>query len=118
MPDVYLPAGWPEGVASPGAEDWEATAVAWLLDCVPDLRTRTMIRRYPVALAAIARHVLTGSLEGARQGYRTARSELGEQVPPHAIDAVLSAYRDEGRRLAAAVRAAELVERALRGEPL
>jgi hypothetical protein len=54
----------------------------------------------------------------ARQGYRTARSEPGEQVPPHAIDAVLSACRDEGRRLAAAVRAAELVERALRGEPL
>jgi hypothetical protein len=74
-----------------------------------------MIRRHPVALAAIARHVLTGSLEGARQGYRTARSELGEQVPPHAIDAALSAYREEGRRLAAAVRAAELVERALRG---
>ena len=75
-------------------------------------------RRYPVALAAIARHVLTGSLQGARQGYRTARSELGEQVPPHAIDAALAAYRYEGRRLAAAVRAAELVERALRGEPL
>jgi hypothetical protein len=48
---------------------------------------------------------------------RTARSELGEQVPPHTTDAVLSAYRDEGHRLAAAVRAAELVERALRGEP-
>jgi hypothetical protein len=118
MPDLYLPAGWPEAVAPPGAEDWEATAVAWLLDCVPDLRTRTMIRRHPVALAAIARHVLTGSLEGARQGYRTARSELGEQVPPHAIDAALTAYRDEGRRLAAAVRAAELAERPLRGEPL
>jgi hypothetical protein len=44
MPDVYLPAGWPEGVAPPGAEDWEATAVAWLLDSVPDPRTRTMIR--------------------------------------------------------------------------
>jgi hypothetical protein len=44
MPDVYLPAGWPEAVAPPGAEDWEATAVAWLLDSVQDLRTRTMIR--------------------------------------------------------------------------
>ena len=71
-----------------------------------------------MALVAIARHVLTGSLEGARQGYRAARSELGEQVPPHEVDAALTAYRDEGRRLAAAVRAAELVERALRGEPV
>ncbi len=70
-----------------------------------------------MALAAIARHVLTRSLQGARQGYRTARSELGEQVPAHAVDAALAAYRDEGRRLATAVCAAELVERALRGEP-
>lgn len=76
-----------------------------------------MIRRYPVILAAIVRHVLAGSLEGARQGYRVARTELGEAVPPHAVDAALIAYRDEGRRLAAAVKAAELVERALRSEP-
>jgi hypothetical protein len=62
--------------------------------------------------------VLTGSLEGARRGYRTAWSKLSEQVPPHAIDTALTAYRDEGRRLAAAVRAAELVERTLRREPL
>jgi hypothetical protein len=34
------------------------------------------------------------------------------------LDAALTAYRDEGRRLAAAARAAGLVERALRGEPL
>jgi hypothetical protein len=28
-----------------------------------------------------------GSLEGARQGYRTIRAELVELVPPHAVDA-------------------------------
>jgi hypothetical protein len=83
---------------------------------VPPLRIR--ISRHLAALAAIARHVLTGSLEGARRGYRTAWSKLSEQVPPHAIDTALTAYRDEGRRLAAAVRAAELVERTLRREPL
>jgi hypothetical protein len=65
-------------------------------------------------MAVITVHVLRGSLEGARQGYRVARSELGEALPPHAIDAVLAAYKTEGRRLAAAVKAAELVERALR----
>lgn len=65
----------------------------------------------------MVRHVLTESLEGARQGYRVARAELGEAVPLRAVDAALLAYRDEGRRLAAAVKAAELVERALRSEP-
>jgi hypothetical protein len=117
MAEAYLPAGWPEAVAPPGAEDWERSAVNWLVDLAPDLRGHTAIRRHPVILAAIVRHVLTGSLEGARQGYRAARTELGEAVPPHAVDAALTAYRDEGRRLAAAVKAAELVERALRGEP-
>jgi hypothetical protein len=45
MGDVYLPAGWPDGVAPPGAEDWEASAVAWLVDAVPDLRTHA-VRRF------------------------------------------------------------------------
>jgi hypothetical protein len=79
-----------------------------LAELVPDLRQHT-VRRYPVILAAIARHIAAGAVEGARAGYRTARTELG--------DAALSAYRDEGRRLAAA-KAAGLVERALRGEAL
>jgi hypothetical protein len=39
-------------------------------------------------------------------------------VAPHAVDSVLGAYRDEGRRLAAAVKGIEAVERALHGEPL
>ena len=72
------------------------------------------MRRYPVALAVIARHVVTGSVAGARAGYRTARTELRESVLLHAVDAVLGAYRDEGHRLASVARGAELVERALR----
>jgi hypothetical protein len=72
------------------------------------------MRRHPVVLAFIARHVLDGAIEGARQGYRTIRSELGELVPPHMIDAALRDCRTEGRRLAAAARAVELVERASR----
>jgi hypothetical protein len=74
------------------------------------------IRRYPVVLAFIARHVLKGAAEGARDGYRTTRSELGELVPPHAIDAALRDFRTEGRRMAATVRAVDLVESKLRGE--
>lgn len=68
-------------------------------------------------LAVIARHTVAGTLEGAWQGYRVARSELGEAVPPHAMDSALGAYRDEGRRLAAVVKGIEAVERAVRGEP-
>lgn len=118
MADVYRPANWPEAVDPPGAEDWEASAVSWLLDLVPELRGQATVRRHPVAVAAIARHILTGSLDGARQGYRTARTELGEAVPPHVVDAVLAAYKSEGRRLAEALRSMEPVERALSGEPL
>jgi hypothetical protein len=116
MADAYLPPGWPAAVAPPGSPDWPDSAVTWLLDeHVPYLRGHA-VRRHPVILAAIARHTAAGAAEGARQGYRTARTELGEAVPPHAVDAALAAYRDEGRRLVAAARAAELVERALRGE--
>ena len=112
--DVHLPPGWPEAVDPPGSETFEASAVAWLLDLVPDLRTHT-VKRYPAALASIARHVAGGAADGARAGYRTARTELSTVLPPHAVDTVLAAYRDEGRRLVAAAKEAELVERALRG---
>jgi hypothetical protein len=114
---AYMPPGWPTGVHPPGSAEFEATAVAWLLDVVPpDYRLHGVLRRHPVALAAMARHHTAACVEGARQGYRSARTELGEALPPHAVDAVLDAYRTEGRRLAAAARAAELIERALRGE--
>jgi len=80
MADVYRPAGWPEAVDPPGSEDWEASAVEWMLsEVVPYLRGHA-VRRYPVALAVIARHVVTGSVEGARAGYRTARTGLRESV--------------------------------------
>jgi hypothetical protein len=114
---AYMPPGWPAGVHPPGSAEFEATAVAWLLDVVPpDYRLHGVLRRHPLALAAMARHHTAACVEGARQGYRSARTELGEALPPHAVDAVLDAYRTEGRRLAAAARAAELIERALRGE--
>src|SRR6476619_1637336 len=114
---AYIPQGWPAGVNTPGSEDFESTAVAWLLDVVPpDYRLHGVLRRYPVALAALARYHSKACVEGARQGYRTARTELAGVLPPHAIDTVLAAYRKEGVRLAATAEAVDLVERALRGE--
>jgi hypothetical protein len=114
---AYIPPGWPTGVHPPGSDEFQATAVDWLLDVVPpDYRLHGVLRRHPVALAAMARHHTAACVEGARQGYRTARTELAEVLPPHAVDAVLTAYRTEGRRLAAAARAVVLVERAMHGE--
>ena len=114
---AYIPPGWPAGVHPPGSEDFESTAAGWLLDVVPpDYRLHGVLRRYPVALAALARYHSKACVEGARQGYRTARTELAGVLPPHAIDTVLAAYRKEGARLAATAEAVDLVERALRGE--
>ena len=116
---AYIPPGWPAGVHPPGSEEFESTAVGWLLDVVPpDYRLHGVLRRYPVALAALARYHSKACVEGARQGYRTARTELAGALPPHAIDTVLAAYRKEGARLAATAQAVDLVERALRGEVL
>src|ERR1700729_2435275 len=114
---AYIPPGGPAGGHSPGSEDFESTAVGWRLDVVPpDFRLHGVLRRYPVALATLARYHTKACVEGARQGYRTARTELAGALPPHAIDTVLAAYRKEGARLAATDRAVGLVEQALRGE--
>src|ERR1700752_4738120 len=113
----YVPPGWPSGVHPPGSEDFERTAEAWLLDTVPpDYRLHGVLRRYPLALAAMAAHHAKACVAGAREGYRTARTELGDALPPHALEAVLAAYRAEGLRLVATAQAVDLVARALRGE--
>ena len=91
--------------------------MAWLLDVVPpDYRLHGVLQRHPIALATLARRHLAACVEGARQGYRTARTELGGVLPVSGVDAVLAAYRSEGHRLVTAARAADLVERALRGQ--
>ena len=101
----------------PGTSDFERTAVSWLLDVVPpDYRLHGVLVRHPVALAALARHHLAACIEGARAGYRCARAELGKDLTPSSLVAVLAVYQTEGRRLVAAARAAELLSMALRGE--
>jgi hypothetical protein len=113
----FVPTGWPDGVHPPGSPGFEQTAVSWLLDVVPpDYRLHGVLTRHPVALAALARHHLAACVEGARQGYRCARAELGKDLPPGGLTAVLAAYQAEGRRLVTISQAVELVSRALRGE--
>lgn len=114
---AHVPAGWPPAVHPPGSEHFEASAVAWLLDVLPPgYREHQRVHRYPVGMAVIARHHTEACVEGARQGYRSIRSELSAYLSPADIDEVLAAYRLEGAKLATAARAAELVERALRSE--
>ena len=91
--------------------------MSWLLEVVPpDYRLHGVLVRHPIALAAMARHHLAACVEGARQGYRCARAELGKDLPPSGLAAVLAAYQAEGSRLVADAKAAELLSRALRGE--
>ena len=113
---TYVPPGWPPEVHPPGSDRFEDTAMAWLLELVPpEYRRYGVLRRYPIALARMARQHLDASVEAARLGYRTARTDLATAVPPHGIESVLETYRREGARLAALAGAAELVEAALRG---
>jgi hypothetical protein len=113
----YTPAGWPPEVYPPGSDDFELTAVAWLLDVLPPgYRDEKRAQRYPVGLAVAARHHTAACLEGARQGYRTIRAEVGESLSPGEVDEVLAVYRVVGARLSAAAQSVTLVERALRGE--
>ncbi len=115
MSDQQLPADWPAGVHPPGAESFERTAVGWLLDHLPaDYRAHGVLSRHPVALSRIAREHVAGALEGARQGYRAARVDLRDLLPPHAIDQVMRAYQAEGRRMALALREIAVVDDALR----
>jgi hypothetical protein len=114
---AFVPPGWPTGVQPPGNPEFEPSAVTWLLEVIPsDYQLHGVLRRHPIALASLARHHLTACVEGARNGYRTARSELGKDLTPGAVEAVLTMYRSEGLRLATAAKAADLVERALHGE--
>jgi hypothetical protein len=114
---TYVPPGWPAQVHPPGTERFEDTAMTWLLELVPpEYRRYGVLRRYPIALARMARHHVKASVDAAREGFRTARVELGDLLPPHGIEAVLDTYRREGARLVALLQAIELVETALRAQ--
>jgi hypothetical protein len=104
-------------VHPPGVEGFPRTAQNWLFDhCPPDFRSYDVLRRHPVLLARLTREQLTAAVEACRSGYRTARAELRDVVPPPVVAELLGTYEREGRRLAAAARAADLISRALAGE--
>ncbi|MCW2598627.1 MAG: uncharacterized protein JWM02_456 [Frankiales bacterium] len=113
----HVPPGWPAEVLPPQAPEWERSAVGWLFDlCPPDYRAHDVLRMHPVVLARFARGHLEAAVEAARQGLRTLRAELKDVVPPEVVEAAVSAYDREGRRLVQTGRQVALVEAALRGD--
>lgn len=117
MAEQQLPPDWPASVHPPGTESFEHTAIVWLFDHVPaDYRLHGVLRRHPIALARLARKHVAACLEGAREGYRTARVDLRDYLSPPAIDEVMNAYLTEGQHMVAVMRAVELVDDALRAQ--
>jgi hypothetical protein len=91
--------------------------VAWLFDqCPPDYRAHDVLRAHPVVLARFAREHVLSAVAAAREGLRTVRADLRDQVTPEVVEAVIGAYDREGRRLVQVGRQVAMVEAALKGE--
>lgn len=116
MDQPVAPPGWPPQVRAPGAPDWEASAVAWLLDlCPPDWRGYVALRRHALVLARFAvLHVEAGQV-AAKRGVAEARVELKGLVPLEVVEAAVQTWLLEDARLLGVRRAVGLVEEALRG---
>lgn len=109
------PPGWPERVPPAGVTGWEDAAVSWLFDqCPADYRAYRAWRRHPVALAWVAVRHLRAELDAMRGAWRDVRPELGPMLPEGSLGDVLGSLTQEGLRLRAALRGAELVLEALR----
>jgi hypothetical protein len=113
---AYAPPGWPSQVRPPGAPGWEATAIAYLLDCCPaDFRAYRVLRNHPVVLAQFATHFVKGQHEATQRGLEEVRTSLSEYVEPDVVDAATEAWLEQVARLARARRAVALLDEALRG---
>ena len=112
----YAPPGWPSQVRPPGAPGWEATAIAFLLDCCPaDFRAYRVLRNHPVVLAQFALHFVNGQHEASQRGLAEVRTSLTDCVEPDVVDAATQAWLEQGARLARVRRAVTLLDEALRG---
>jgi hypothetical protein len=113
---AYVPPGWPGQVRPPGASGWEATAIAYLLDCCPpDFRAYRVLRNHPIVLAQFATHFVNAYDEASQRGLAAVRTSLGEYVEPDVVEAATEAWLEQGARLARTRRAVALVDEALRG---
>ncbi|WP_214327902.1 hypothetical protein [Nonomuraea sediminis] len=116
--DAPLPPAWPPQVRPPGAPDWQASAVAWLLEALPpDFRAHPVLRDFPLALAWMATRHTEFATDAARAGYRSAAIDLKPHLSAEAIERVHDTYRAEGRRLVELARAIDAVTRELMRDP-
>ena len=112
----HVPPGWPSQVRPPGAPGWEASAVAYLLDCCPaDFRTYRVLRNHPIVLAQFATYFVKGQQEASERGLADVRTSLSEFVEPNVVEAATQAWLEQGARLVRTRRAVALIEEALRG---
>jgi hypothetical protein len=113
---AYVPPGWPNQVRPPGAPGWEATAIAYLLDCCPaDFRAYRVLRNHPVVLAQFASAFVNGQHEASQRGLAEVRTSLSDCVEPDVVDAATQAWLEQDARLARVRRAVTLLDEALRG---
>jgi hypothetical protein len=113
---AYTPPGWPGQVRPPGAPGWEATAIAYLLDCCPaDFRAYRVLQNHPVVLAQFASHFVNAQHDASQRGLADVRTSLSEYVEPDVVEAATQAWLEQGARLARTRRAVALLEEALRG---
>jgi len=113
---AYVPPGWPSEVRPPGVLGWEATAIAYLLDCCPaDFRAYRVLRNHPVVLAQFASHFVEGQHDASQRALAEVRTSLSEYVEPDVVDAATEAWLEQGARLARTRRSVSLLAEALRG---
>ena len=75
---AYVPPGWPASVRPLGAEGWERTAFAFLLDCCPpEYRGYPLLLKQPQVLARFGREFVDGQLAATRSNLAGVRTSLG-----------------------------------------
>jgi hypothetical protein len=110
------PAGWPARVppptGGPSADQWQRSAVRWLLDnCPPEYRGLALLQRQPEVLARLTAWHVQAQQAATRQGLARARAEfsgLGAQV----VDDTLLLLERELVRLQVLAREVAAIEHA------
>ena len=116
MSPTWTPPGWPREVRPIDSPGWEQSAAGWLLDrCPPEFRSYPVLRRHTVVLARFTVWHLEASLDAARRGVREARTAFRDHLEVDVVDSVVATWQKEEARLVSELRAASLVEEALRG---
>lgn len=112
-----IPPGWPRDLPPPQTDEFGQRVVGWLLDRVPGgWRSHPVLRRHPLALAALARHHLDGELTGLRQAYSAARRELADVVPPGELESILAALEAQAATVTETQHEVRLIAEALQGK--